>query len=480
LLPAPISRPLARTPSTSTDRWPQTRQSVEILPEPVERPLARYLLKRDKHFGRVVPDWELQHRTLEQQYLYEGDFSVGVKELTDEGAVVQDLTTGVFGFVPEERFGFYGSKMIPGDTIHGARCIHLDTTVIESPSTEILRFQTGVVYEWDEAAGEGYIIPSESQDASYMVRVLRRDIRWHDSRRLFPGQFVQYELALPEEVPVEANEDKRAPFALHVRNIEVQFSLQESFDLLPEGSTAKDGRKALFHEKKKALEAFKQKTLQNVEEEKLIQAPRNVDEEKLIQAPRNVDEEKLIQAPRNVDEEKLIQAPQNVDEEKLIQAGLEAYPVMPRRPEEDKERQPRRHPVLQRFADELPTVAEAESPVWLWEPDIKYLKDERYDPIVPLQLEKPYVPPKPLRILTHEVAAQRNASLQEEKWHFGIRDKLKLKPPGPREMEQRAVQAQWEHIRTSEALRRHWKRKDAAKQKVGRLRSTRPFPAEAK
>jgi len=444
--------------------------SVDILPEPVERPLSRHLLKKDKYFNRVVPDWELQHKTLEQQYLYEGDFSVAVKELTDEGAVVQDLTTGVFGFVPKEDFGFLGTKMIPGDTIHGARCTFMDTTVVESPSVGILRLQTGIVYEWNEALGEGYIIPTEGQDAKEMVRVLRRDIRWHDSRRLFPGQFLQYEVALPEEVPIEyREEDKRCYFALRVRNIEVRFSLEESFDLLPEGSIAEDAKPALapsFEDRKLLADpdATRAKLVEERQAHQLdIQRPLS------FRAPNFIKQYKAI--------EQTWQEPETEVEEDALAyvAERDAYPVTPMRAGLEKERQPKRHPILQRFAEEAPMVAEAESPVWLWEPDLAYLKEESYDPIVPIQLEKPEVAVKPTRILAHEVGAERGARELEEKYHFYSRDMKELYGPGRREVEEKSVQREWENRRTSEALRRFWKRKE----KSSRVRETRPTPSES-
>ena len=64
---------------------------------------GRYLHKKDAYYNRIVPDWDLQIKTVEQQYLYQGEFALLIKELTDEGAVVQDVTTGVFGFLPQER-----------------------------------------------------------------------------------------------------------------------------------------------------------------------------------------------------------------------------------------------------------------------------------------------------------------------------------------------------------------------------------------
>jgi len=41
---------------------------------------------------------------LDDFHLPSGDFSLLIKEITDEGAIVQDVTTGVYGFVPEEFY----------------------------------------------------------------------------------------------------------------------------------------------------------------------------------------------------------------------------------------------------------------------------------------------------------------------------------------------------------------------------------------
>lgn len=226
LMPAPPSAPLSRTPSAAQDRLPEEAH-VSLLPEPVERPLNRYLHKRDGYYNRIVPDWALQYRTAEQQYRYEGSFAVFAREVTEEGAVVQDAVTGLFGFVGNADLG--DSLPAPGALIHGAKCIAMDNSVVTSPALGVLRLQTGVVFEWNEMLGEGYIMPSEEQDAWRMIRVLRRDIHWHDSRRLFVGQFVQFETVLPDEVPIDANDEPLAPFALRVRSPEVRFSLRDSF-----------------------------------------------------------------------------------------------------------------------------------------------------------------------------------------------------------------------------------------------------------
>eukprot|EP00931_Biecheleriopsis_adriatica_P060722 TRINITY_DN36479_c0_g1_i1.p1 TRINITY_DN36479_c0_g1~~TRINITY_DN36479_c0_g1_i1.p1 ORF type:complete len:511 (+),score=106.34 TRINITY_DN36479_c0_g1_i1:44-1534(+) len=399
LLPAPLSRPLARAPSTSSDRWHQAQSSVSILTEPVERPLSRYLYKKDSFYNRIVPDWDLQFKTMQQQFFYEGDFSLFVKELTDDGAVVQDITTGAFGWVPKAEFGTC-RDLLPGDTIHGARCTFLDNTVIESPDPEILRMQTGIVYEWDEANGEGYIIPSEGQDAWNMIRVLRRDIRWHDSRRLFPGQFVQFDTALPDEVPIEANDDPSSPFALKVRGLEVRFSLASAYDLIPEGGQA---------------------------DELLLEGAAPLPDEESSPPQLESGEEDSV-ALQATSESEAVDTSMEVHLEKR-----DAFPVSPARPE--LKRQKKAHPLLQRFAAEAPAVAEAESPSWLWEPQLDYLKEERYDPIIPIQIQKPKLKPKRIRILTHEEAVKRGDTWQEAKQRQGARDFQKLMPPGRAQVE---------------------------------------------
>ncbi|CAE8741204.1 unnamed protein product [Polarella glacialis] len=380
LLPAPFSKQIARTPSTSSDRWPTTASTVSILQEPVERPLRRYLYKEDKFYNRIVPDWPLQYKTAEQQYFYKGQFSVFVMELTEEGAIVQDITSGIIGFVPEVKFGSHFDDLVPGATVNGARCTKMDNTVVQSPDLTLLRLQTGIVYEWDSASGEGYIIPSQGQDAYQMIRVLRRDIDWHDSRQLFPGQFVQFETALPEEVPVEANDDPNAPFALRVRSPEVRFTLEDSYELLLPG--AEPWEEAIGTES--SPEAF----LGSGDED--------------------------------------ISLSSEVSSGELAKQAA-AYPVAPGRPEVQ---QRRAHPVLARFAQEAPVVAQAESPSWLWEPQLTYLKEERYDPIMPLKLRQMAVPQKMERILIHEVAVQKGDDWKEPAMRNGTIAFNQQKPPG--------------------------------------------------
>ncbi|CAE7339117.1 unnamed protein product [Symbiodinium sp. CCMP2456] len=431
LLPPPRSKQLARTPSTSSDRWQQS-SSVSLLQEPVERPLSRYLHKQDSYYNRVVPDWDLQIKTLEQQYLYEGDFSLLIKEVTEEGAVVQDVTTGVFGFLPEGNFGSIGTDVLPGDVVNGAKCTYLDNTIIQSPDPSVLRFQTGVVFEWDEAAGEGYIVPSEEQDAFNMIRALRRDIRWHDSRRLFPGQFVQFETALPHEVPVTSEENPRAPLALRVRGLEVRFSLEDAYELIPEGAA-----EPLVLEADKAPYKLPE-----------ISEADDGDGRSLTDLELGGGKDVSL----SMDIAKKEMAPQR-----------NAFPVSPARPELASKKKV--HPLLQRFAEEEPLLAEAESPSWMWQPHLEYLKEERYDPIVPIQLRKMPVKPKRIRILSHEVALERGDTWQEAAQRRGLRLWDKQKPPGRKQQEYLSQKLHLEKTRAKAERIRRRKLKLAALEK---------------
>eukprot|EP00435_Cladocopium_sp_Y103_P072388 s125_g40.t1 len=420
-LPAPVSQKLARTPSTSSDRW-QSSQKVSMLQEPTERPLSRYLHKRDGYYNRIVPDWNLQIKTLEQQYLYRGDFALLIKEVTDEGAIVQDVTTGVYGFIPEENLG--NLELLPGDTVQGGRCTYMDTTVIQSPDPTMLRMQSGIVFEWDEEFeqispppdvlvlenGEGFIIPSEHQDAFRMIRVLRRDIRWHDSRRLFPGQFVQFDTALPHEVPVTSPLDPEAPVALRVRGLEIRFSLEEAYEMIPQGS-----REAML------LEASTQAALP---------------------AEASVTEAEDEDGEDDVDEVEDVDPVDDGASLVPVSSALEprpsaAYPVVPGRPELQAKKKV--HPLLQRFAKQAPEVAEAESPSWMWEPQLEYLKEEVYAPIVPVQLRQMPAKVKRKRILVHEVAHERGDTWQEASHRKYLKLWDKMKPPGRKETEKISV-----------------------------------------
>ncbi|CAE7776084.1 unnamed protein product [Symbiodinium sp. CCMP2592] len=440
LLPPPRSKQLARTPSTSSDRWQQS-SSISLLQEPVERPLSRYLHKEDSYYNRVVPDWDLQFKTLEQQYLYEGDFSLLIKEVTEEGAVVQDVTTGVFGFLPEANFGSVGTDLLPGDVVNGAKCIYLDNSIIQSPDPSVLRLQTGVVFEWDEAAGEGYIVPSEEQDAFNMIRTLRRDIRWHDSRRLFPGQFVQFETALPHEVPVISEENPRAPLALRVRGLEVRFSLEDAYELIPEGAAAKPRCSS----KQLKLEGAAEPVLE------ADKAPYKLPE--ISEADDDGDGRSLTDL-RFGDGKDVSQAQAtDIVAKKEMAPQRDAFPVSPARPELAAKKKV--HPLLQRFAEEEPLLAEAESPSWMWQPHLEYLKEERYDPIVPIQLRKMPVKPKRIRILSHEVALERGDTWQEAAQRRGLKLWDKQKPPGRKQQEYLSQKLHLEQTRAkAERIRR--------------------------
>jgi len=401
-----------------------------MLQEPVERPLSRYLHKKDDYYNRIVPDWDLQLKTVEQQYHYQGDFSLLIKEITDEGAIVQDVTTGVYGFVPEEHLG--DMELIPGDTVQGGRCNYVDTTVIQSPDPKMLRMQSGIVFEWDEENGEGFIIPSEDQDAFRMIRVLRRDIRWHDSRRLFPGQFVQFDTAFPEEVPVSSDLDPAAPVALRVRGLEIRFSLEEAYEMIPEGSR-----------EPQLLEATAPKQLEDG-------SPGNEDEE--------VEEPKL--APDLATD--LVPAAASLAA--TPSRAVPAFPVTPGRPE--LQRQKKVHPLLQSFAKEEPQLAEAESPSWLWQPQLDYLKEERYDPIVPVQLRQMPVRQKRKRILVHEVAHERGDTWQEPAQRKFNKLWDKMKPPGRREAERISIRYNTfkKNVMQEEIRRLKWQKSTEQKQ----------------
>eukprot|EP00933_Yihiella_yeosuensis_P044189 TRINITY_DN39283_c0_g1_i1.p1 TRINITY_DN39283_c0_g1~~TRINITY_DN39283_c0_g1_i1.p1 ORF type:complete len:495 (-),score=87.95 TRINITY_DN39283_c0_g1_i1:93-1577(-) len=408
LQPAPLSRGIARAPSMAPDRWPNLAPKVAILPQPVERPLERYLYKRDPHFGLIVPDWRLQYRTIEQQFLYKGDFSVFVKEITDDGAVVQDIVTGTFGFVPKEMYGSKADQLMLGATVHGARAKHLDNSIIESEHVELLRMQTGVVHEWDEALGEGYILPTEGQNTFDMLRVFRRDIDWHDSRILFPGQFVQFETVLPEEVPIEANDDPNSRFALRVRPPEVIFSFDEAYDVIRPGAPRQFG----------------------FQEEKLAYLKQAVAKE-----PRIGDGDE-----HEVDDDSASENIHGSQDSEAITKSV-SFPVQSGRPEHLEMRLPgyqqesswehrkKSHPVLQRFAEQQPAVAEAESPSWMWQPHLEYLKSEHYNPIVPLQREAlPELRPKFNRVLVSEVAYEKGDTWQEPAWILAKRQRRDFNP----------------------------------------------------
>jgi len=410
-LPPPPSAGLSRAPSVAPDRWPLTAPGVSILPEPVERPLPAYLHKRDPHYNRVVPDWFLQYRTAEQQYLVEGDFAVFVREITEEGLIVQDSVTGIIGFLPQAE----PTSPLPeiGSLIPSAKCTHFDTTVVMSPDVRCLRLQTGIVYEWNEQVGEGYIIPTEGQDSWRMLRVLRRDVQWHDSRRLFVGQFVQFETALPDEVPIDANDEPLAPFALRVRSPEVLFELRRAERHL---------RRAERHQEPPAEAAGSDGT----------------------------DGSALAVA---------------------ADSGLGPLPPASGRPGLPPRTLATRHPVLQRFAAAAPTSASAESPMWLWEAPMKAGDRGAYGkraPIVPLQLQRPRLSRPPTRILTHEVAAAKGELWREPAQRQAREAWERQKPPGRREIQEMAWEEASQRDRAHRRERRRWKLRAASLQREDR------------
>mmetsp|Transcript_102701 Transcript_102701/g.260887 ORF Transcript_102701/g.260887 Transcript_102701/m.260887 type:complete len:591 (-) Transcript_102701:83-1855(-) len=490
LLPPTPSSALARAPSTSLDRLPSLERGVTILPEPVERPLSRYLHKYDNHFGRIVPDWERQYRTLEQQYLYGGDFSMYVRELTTEGCVVQDSVTGLLGFVPNYKFDVI--KPTVGLLVHGAQCLSYDDTVIQSTSISLLRLQTGIVYEWDAERGEGYVMPTEEQEAVFMYRVLRRDVDWHGSRRLSVGQFVQFETALPGEVPIEANDDPRAPFALRVRSPEVVFTFEHAYFDLPPGA-GKLGRVLQYDPDGDEVTGLTREDLAPPKGA----APRALPEVHMRPAPKALtrDEEALMRVSTELkerespDDAALAYFPKetsllekmdggdgygpefrlselgyatpdmfldsDIDEdedkrsaegpvkgdweaqaqeiEEIMRRQRHVMPVMSGRAVKVKERS---HPVLQRWLDRPTKESLAESPAWMWEPVMRQQQEEDWDdigPMMPVMLERRTR--GPIRIMQHEVAIARGDTYQEEAYRKTLKSLEKIRGPSLKDME---------------------------------------------
>lgn len=439
LLPVPPSAPLSRSPSTALDRWPQPASPVgpatgpvSMLPEPVERPVAAYLHKFDNYYNRIVPNWQLQYKTAEQQFLYEGDFTVIVRELTEEGCIVQDSVAGILGFVPFSEFGDQMPSV--GEMVKGARCTSMDNTIYESPDVTTFRMQTGIVFEWDDALGEGYIIPTEDQEARNMLRVLRRDIQWRDSRRLIVGQFVQFETALPDEVPIDANDDPRAPFALRVRCPEVMFSFQESYV-----EDAWVGPKGRFAEVKRPVSP-------------VSPTPALAEEAATTMLK---DREPSEQLAYTMQEEAgpLFNQPQ----------VRHVMPVESGRPGPDFRAS---HPVLQRFKQEDAVLASAASPVWLWEAPMKYEEEEDWDPIVPLQLKRMPAPKPRIRIFTHEVAVKRGDYWREPAFRAGLRDFDKTRPPDRATQETMSLAAKAKRERATKRDIRRQKIRAASLQRV--------------
>jgi len=404
LLPAPPSAQLARAPSVAPDRWPHAASpagaatgTLSILPEPVERPLQRYLHTYDRVFDRVIPDWLLQYETAEQQYLYAGDFTVVVRELTEEGCIVQDSVTGILGFVHHRDFG--EQAPFTGAMIQGASCMHMDLTVVTSPDPTLLRLQTGVVYEWDDALGEGYIIPTQGQNHRNMLRVLRRDINWHGSNRLWVGQFVQFETALPGEVPIDENDDRQAAFALRVESPAVQFSFLRSFTELPESAGPRGRFIATSDEESPHVP--------------LLDVP--ADERVYDQ---DVDWKEQAQAI-----------------ELRMQRQQHVMPVESGRPVLEKERSS--HPVLLRWMEEPSPATLTESPAWLWEAPMHYQEDSELEPIIPIQVYRAPRPVQDVRIMQHEVAMERGDIWQEPALRDGIKKLERTRPKGNRAQQEK-------------------------------------------
>jgi len=416
----PPSASLARTPSIAPDRRELHQSSVSMLTEPVERPLGPYLMKKDDFYNRVVPDWRAQYTTAEQRHLYGDDFALYVREVTDDGAVVQDAVTGLFGFVPAQEYR--DGEPTLHSLIYGARCMSMDNTIIKSSAVGFMREQVGIVFEWDEEAGEGYILPEEEQNAFEMLRVLRRDILWHDSRRLFPGQFVQFQTVMASEVSVEKNEDAAASFALQVRAPEVLFTLTTSYADAPAIPAGRDEAEA----PRLTSEPASQPPPQSVRRG----APQNAKPPLApSQSRRSVD---LAFADDGQDSESgqevLAYVPSSgIKKSTKRQAATsaeDAWWMSGRQPPPS-----RSHPLLERFMREDSRSASAESPAWLWEPQIGWPAEDEYEfPLVP-RLTQEWEEEEPWQyIAAHEVAVERGDTMLEPQYQEYLRKQKKLAP----------------------------------------------------
>lgn len=418
LAPAPLSKPLARAPSVALDRLDQRGPLVSFLPEPVERPLKRYLHKFDHHFQRIVPDWDKQYKTVEQQFLYGGDFSIFVREVTAEGAIVQDSVTGLMGFVDKENAESYRIPLRVGMLIHGARCTFMDNTVIMSADTRVVRDQTGIVWEWDDASGHGYIMPTEEQAAYHMLRVLRRDVVWHGAHSLTPGQFVTFQTAVPGEVPIDQNDEPNAPFALRVQSPELTFSLEHVYD---------------FQDPKR----WEQKGI--------------TDKKRLEYMKKDLGSDRAAK-------------------ELFSQRG--AMPAMSGR----QEKASPSHPLLQKFAESK--LSYMESPSWLWEPALEWKGDDTEHPIIPVQLEPvqelPYYYREDgnrKRILAHEVGLAMGGDLHEQQARQAYRDRVSITPPGRGEAERRAIA-----IKKKQELKLLWQERREALLEASKYKQSMGLP----
>jgi hypothetical protein len=335
---------------------------------------------------------------VEQQYLYKGDFTVFVRELTNEGCIVQDSVTGVLGFVPREHY--FNQAPFPGAIIQGAMCTAFDINgVVISPDATMLRMQIGIVYEWDEALGEGYIIPEEKQGHRNMLRVLRRDVKWHGMRRLMVGQYVTFETCLPGEVPIDANDDRKAPFALRVRSPEVHFSFKRSFNEPPEDA-GPTGRYL------------------SLGEEKAPSVP-------YLDAPKEF-REKVVDAEKVRDRDQWREQHEAIELRRQRQQHV--MPVESGRPVRVKERES--HPVLLRWMEQPSPATRAESPAWLWEAPLQYEDQEADAPIIPIQVRAERTRYLNHYISQHEVAMARGDTWQEPAARRFFRRMLKIKPKG--------------------------------------------------
>jgi len=416
------------------DRRELQQGSVSMLTEPVERPLAPYLLKKDEFYDRIIPDWRAQFKTVEQQHLYGDDFALYVREVTDMGAVVQDAVTGLFGFAFADEFEEWPKL---DSLVYGAKCVALDNTIIKSATIGLTRDQVGIVFEWDEEAGEGYILPEEEQEAYQMLRVLRQDILWHDSRRLFPGQFVQFQTVLPSEAPFEVNEDKTARFALKVRCPEVYFSLRKSYastKAITSGATdsvmenEEDETKLLAGDQAEAEQSPTSYPSRQPEEDKARDqwAPdwMDAEDEEWLAGPLGYvggeETGTLPYVPASGIDKPVIREASTDPEEAWFMSGRQPPPS-------------RSHPLLERFMQEESRSARAESPMWLWEPQMSWPKEEVDYPVI-RRMTKDFAEDheEPWEyIAAHEVAVEAgDAMMEPQSWEYD-RKMEAYNPPHP-------------------------------------------------
>jgi len=255
-----------------------------------------------------------------------------------------------------------------------------------------------------------------------MLRVLRRDIRWHDSRRLFPGQFVQFETVEHDEVPINPNDEREAPFALRVRSPEIRFSLVDSYDSHEERHQ-QGGRYEVEGRYQGYGGGYTRRQITDASES----MPRNMNRGSMTKV---ADRPEAISLPFRM-------------------------PVESGRPEESS----RRHPILARWTEGSTEMASrAESPAWLWEPALAYFKDESIEmaPIIPLQIRNRPKKKKNIQIMMHEYAVERGLSWQEPAFRAGREEAMKLQGPKRKVVEKISLRLWFERNRAKMKMRRQW------------------------